>query len=144
MVLSHETRVRIPVAVPMAFRRAGQSGNTGSNPVGATSFLMPDFAIIRAGGKQYKVTAGTKLQLDNLNTKEGSDVTFSEVLLLHQNKKTEVGTPLLPRASVGGRVLRHGRAKKIVVFHYRPKTRYRKKAGHRQPFTEVEITHIVS
>ena len=105
---------------------------------------MPDFAIIRTSGKQYKVSTGTKLKLDTLNAKEGSEIKFPEVLLVHKNKKTEVGTPVVSSASVTGKVLGHGRAKKIIVFHYRSKTRYRKKAGHRQKFTEVEITKIVT
>lgn len=103
---------------------------------------MSNFAIIRTGGKQYKVSPGTKLKLDSITAQEGNEVVFDGVLLLHKNKKTEVGTPLVAGAAVRGKILNQGRGKKIVVFHYRPKTRYRKKAGHRQPFTEVEITKI--
>lgn len=104
---------------------------------------MSDFAIIRTGGKQYKVQAGMKLKTEKLNAPQGSEVVFSEVLLLQEGNKTEVGTPLVAGARVMGKVLGQKRDKKIIVFHYRSKTRYRKKAGHRQPFTEVEISKIV-
>ena len=100
------------------------------------------FAVIKTGGKQYRVTAGTKLKIEKLNVEAGKPVEFNDVLLVGGDKKTEIGTPLVSGAVVKGKVVAQGRAKKQIVFRYHAKTRYRKKKGHRQPFTEVEITDI--
>jgi len=99
-------------------------------------------AIIRTGGKQYIVSAGQKIKIEKIGEKEGKEITFKEVLLLEKNKKVEIGSPLVKGAKVTGRVLSHGKGKKIIVFKYRPKKRYKLKKGHRQPFTEVEILKI--
>jgi len=99
-------------------------------------------AIIKTGGKQYIVTPGQKIKIEKITEKEGKEVTFKEVLLLEKRNKVEIGNPQVKDAKVIGKVLRHGKAKKIIVFKYKPKTRYKKKRGHRQPFTEVEITKI--
>ncbi len=119
---------------------------------------MTQFAVIRTGGKQYIVSPGQKIKiekLDNLaeasassrasakaSAKEGSEVVFSEVLLLEKGKSLEIGTPHVKGAKVVGKVLRQARGKKVIVFKYKPKTRYKVKKGHRQPFTEVEILKI--
>lgn len=99
-------------------------------------------AIIRTGGKQYLVSPGQKIKIEKINKKEGSEVSFNEVLLLEKNKKIEIGTPLIKGVKVLGKIIRHGKSKKIIIFKYKAKTRYKKKVGHRQPFTEVEITKI--
>ncbi|KPJ54833.1 50S ribosomal protein L21 [Parcubacteria bacterium DG_72] len=109
-------------------------------------------AVIRTGGKQYKVSPGDKLKVEKLNkktasakataVKEGEEVIFSQVLLVEKNKKLYVGTPLVKGAKVLAKVLSQGKGKKVIVFKYKPKTRYKKKQGHRQLFTEVEITKI--
>ncbi|XOB41716.1 MAG: 50S ribosomal protein L21 [Candidatus Nealsonbacteria bacterium] len=100
-------------------------------------------AVIKTGGKQYIVTPGDKIKIEKLDTKEGKEVTFKEVLLLEKNKKLEIGNPLVKGAKVIGKVLSQGKGKKIIIFKYKPKTRYKVKKGHRQPFTEVEIKTIV-
>ena len=97
-----------------------------------------------AGGKQYLVLPGQKLKIEKLDAKEGGKIVFDEVLLVSDDKKVEIGAPLVKGAKVEAKVLRQGRAKKIIVFRYHSKTRYRKKKGHRQPFTEVEITKITA
>ena len=97
-------------------------------------------AVIRTGGKQYVISPGQKIKVEKLEAKEGEQITFSEVLLREKQNKIEIGTPLVNGALVTGKVLRQGRAKKVIVFRYKSKTRYKKKKGHRQPFTEVEIT----
>lgn len=99
-------------------------------------------AVIKTGGKQYLVTPGQKIKIEKLEKKEESEITFSEVLLLEKGKSLHIGTPLVKGAKVLGKVLRQGKAKKVIVFKYKSKTRYKKKRGHRQPFTEVEITEI--
>lgn len=100
--------------------------------------------VIRTGGKQYLVSPGQKIKIEKINKKEGSEITFNEVLLLEKNKKIEIGTPLIKGTKVTGKIIRHGKGKKIIIFKYRAKTRYKKKAGHRQLFTEVEIIKIES
>jgi len=100
------------------------------------------FAVIKTGGKQYKVEAGTKLKIEKLEVEEGSTVTFDEVLLLADGENVTIGKPVVKGASVTAKVAAQGRAKKIIVFKYKNKTRYSVKRGHRQHFTEVEITDI--
>jgi large subunit ribosomal protein L21 len=99
-------------------------------------------AVIRTGGKQYLVSPGQKIKIEKIDRKESSEITFSEVLLLEKGKSIEIGTPLVKGAKVTGKILRHGKGKKIIVFKYKPKKRYKVKKGHRQPFTEVEIKTI--
>jgi len=100
------------------------------------------FAVIETGGKQYKVSEGEKISVEKLNAEEGKSFIFDKVLLINNNDKINVGTPHIEGAEVHAKVLEQGRADKVIVFRYHPKTRYRKKKGHRQPFTKLEITKI--
>ena len=102
---------------------------------------MP-FAVIKTGGKQYLVSEGKKIKIEKLEAEEGKEVIFDQVLLTLGVNKLSIGTPLVDGAKVTGKVLKQGRAEKIVIFKYKPKKRYKKKQGHRQSFTEVEITKI--
>lgn len=99
-------------------------------------------AVIKTGGKQYLVSPGQKIKIEKINKKEGEEIIFDKVLLLKKGNKLEIGTPLVKGAKVIGKVILHGKGKKIIVFKYKPKTRYKKKQGHRQLFTEVEIKTI--
>jgi len=99
-------------------------------------------AVIKTGGKQYIVTPGQKIKIEKINKKEGEEIVFGEVLLVEKSKKIEIGTPFVKEAEVTGKILSQGKAKKVIVFKYKPKTRYKVKKGHRQPFTEVEIKSI--
>jgi len=99
-------------------------------------------AIIKTGGKQYLVSPGDKIKIEKLNKKEGSEISFPEVLLLQKGKLIEVGSPSIKGAKVIGKVLGRGKGKKIIVFKYKAKKRYKVKKGHRQPFTEVKIENI--
>jgi len=99
-------------------------------------------AVIKTGGKQYIVSPGQKIKIEKLDKKEGSEVAFKEVLLLEKGNKVEIGTPLVKNAKVIGKIIAQKKDKKVITLKYKPKTRYRKKTGHRQPFTEVEITKI--
>jgi len=101
-------------------------------------------AVIKTGGKQYIVTPGDKIKIEKLDAKEGKEIAFKEVLLLEKGKKLEIGSPLVKEAKVIGKITRHGKSKKVIVFKYKPKTRYKLKKGHRQPFTEIEILKIES
>lgn len=97
------------------------------------------FSIIQTGGKQYKVSSGQKLKIEKLEVKDGDSVVFDKVLLIADGDNVKIGTPYLSGEKVGAKVLKQGRDKKKIVFRYHSKTRYRKKKGHRQHFTEVEI-----
>jgi len=99
-------------------------------------------AVIKTGGKQYLVKPGDKIKIEKIDKKEGSEITFKEVLLVEKNRKLEIGTPLVKGAKVIGKILSQGKGKKVIIFKYKAKTRYKKKAGHRQLYTEVEILKI--
>ena len=103
---------------------------------------MSQFAVIKTGGKQYLVTPGQKLKIEKLDAKEGDILQFGEILLAGDGDRVEVGTPIVKGAKVEAKVTKQGKGKKIIVFKYHAKTRYRKKKGHRQPFTEVGIVAI--
>ena len=99
-------------------------------------------AVIKTGGKQYLVSPGEKIKIEKLNKKEGAEVTFNEVLLMEKNKKVEIGDPQVKGVKVTGKVLKQDKSKKVIIFKYKAKKRYKVKKGHRQPFTEVEILKI--
>lgn len=100
------------------------------------------FAIIKTGGKQYKVQKGSVLKVEKLDVEDGAEVTFDEVLLVADGDKITLGQPVVEKASVSAKVVENGRNKKVIVFKYKNKTRYSVKRGHRQHFTKVEITDI--
>ena len=100
------------------------------------------YAVIEACGKQYKVTKGDVVFFEKLDVEEGKKVTFDKVVLLSDEGKVEVGAPYVKGIKVEGKVVSHGKGKKIIVFKYKPKKNYRRKQGHRQPYTKVEITAI--
>ena len=99
------------------------------------------YAIIETGGKQFKVSEGDVIRTDLVDAEPGTTVTFDRVVLAG-NDSVVVGTPLIAGASVTGSVVRQGKAKKILVFKYKPKKRVRKLTGHRQRFAEVKIEKI--
>jgi len=103
--------------------------------------IMP-FAVIETGGKQHLVSPGQKLKVEKLDAAENAEVRFENVLLRFDEGNAQLGTPYISGAAVIGRVLGHGRNRKIIVFRYHAKTRYRKKKGHRQHFTEIEIASV--
>ena len=102
------------------------------------------YAIIQTGGKQIKVAVGESVLVEKLDVKEGDTVTFDKVLLVGGEKTTKVGAPYVKGATVKATVEKQGKARKIIVFKYKPKTTYRKKQGHRQPYTRVKIENIVA
>ena len=101
------------------------------------------YAIIKTGGKQYLVHEGDVIRVEKLDVEEGSEVTFDEVLAINDDESLRVGTPILEGSKVEARVIKHGKGKKITVFKYKPKKNYRKKQGHRQPYTQVQISKII-
>ena len=98
-------------------------------------------AVIQTGGKQYLVAEKDKLRVEKLNLKEGQTAEFDQVLLMADGTDLEIGTPILKR-KVTAKVLQQGLGKKVRVVKYKPKIRYHKVYGHRQPFTEVQIEKI--
>ena len=99
-------------------------------------------AVIRTGGKQYIVSPGDKIKIEKIEGEEEKEITFREVLLLEKEGKIEVGDPSVKKAEVIGKILKQGKSKKVIVFKYKPKTRYKIKKGHRQPYTEIKILDI--
>ena len=100
------------------------------------------YAIIEACGKQYKVVEGDVVFFEKLDAEEGKKVTFDNVILVSDEKGVKVGNPYVKGVKVEGKVVSHGKGKKIVVFKMKPKKNERTKQGHRQPYTKVEITAI--
>lgn len=100
------------------------------------------YAIIESCGRQYKVTEGDVVFFEKLETEEGKKITFDKVVLVSEEGKVQVGSPYVKGVKVEGTVLSHGKAKKIIVFKMKAKKNYRRKQGHRQPYTKVEITSI--
>ena len=100
------------------------------------------YAVIKTGGKQYRVTSGDKLKVEMLPADVGSEVTFDQVLMVGGDGNMKVGAPLLSGASVKATVLAQGRGDKIRIFKMRRRKHYRKSQGHRQHFTEVQISNI--
>jgi large subunit ribosomal protein L21 len=104
---------------------------------------MP-YAIIESGGKQYHVQPGDTIEVELLPAEPGSTLDLDRVLMLSQNEQVTVGQPTVAGARVVAEVQEHGRGKKIIVFKYKSKVRYRRKQGHRQSFTRLAIKEIVS
>ncbi len=100
------------------------------------------YAIIESCGKQYKVAEGDVVFFEKLDAEEGKKVTFDNVILVSEEGKVQVGNPYVKGIKVEGKVISHGKGKKIIVFKMKPKKNYRRKQGHRQPYTKVEITSI--
>lgn len=101
------------------------------------------YAVIKTGGKQYRVAEGQKLRVEKLAGNAGDKVTFSEVLLVGGDTP-KIGRPLVSGASVAAEITAQDRGKKIVVFKFKRRKNYRRKSGHRQPYTELKITGITA
>ena len=100
------------------------------------------YAVIKSGGKQYKVAAGEKLKIEQIPSQIGEKISLDQVLMVSQGDKVSVGSPLVNGAVVSATVLGHGRADKVKIFKMRRRKHYQKRQGHRQNFTEVLIDEI--
>ena len=100
------------------------------------------YAVIASGGKQYKVQEGEILKVEKIDGQVGSEVAFDQVLLLSDGEAVKIGQPTLADVAVRGHIVEQGRVKKILVFKYKRRKRYRRKQGHRQPFTAIKIDSI--
>lgn len=100
------------------------------------------YAVVESGGKQYKVAVGQTIDVERLAAEQGESVTLDKVLLVTDADEVKVGRPTVSGASVSATVIQHGLRRKAVIFHYRPKERYRVKKGHRQQYTRLRIDEI--
>ena len=100
------------------------------------------YAVIKTGGKQYRVAAGDKLKVEKLAGDVGSDITLDKVLLVADGDNVTIGAPLVAGATVQAKVVAHGKGDKVMIFKMRRRKHYRKTQGHRQSFTEIEIGNI--
>jgi len=102
------------------------------------------YAVIKTGGKQYRVAAGEKIKVEQLPADVGAEITLDQVLMLGEGESVKIGTPTIAGASVKAKVVAHGRGPKIKIFKMRRRKHYQKHQGHRQNFTEIQISGIVA
>ncbi len=102
------------------------------------------YAVIKTGGKQYKVVAGERLKVEKIVGDVGATVVIDKVLMISDDANTTIGSPLISGATVSATVLSHGRADKVMIFKFRRRKHYRKTQGHRQSFTEIQIGEILA
>lgn len=100
------------------------------------------YAVIETGGKQYRVQEGDTIYIEKLGVDDGADVTFDKVVAMSSDKGFVAGAPYVDGAKVSGKVIKNGKAKKVIVFKYKAKKNYRNKKGHRQPYTKIQIEKI--
>ncbi len=100
------------------------------------------YAVVESGGKQYKVQEGETLRVEKISGEVGSPVTFDKVLLFSDGDKVDIGKPVLKKTTVNGHIVQQGKTKKVIVFKYKRRKRYRRKQGHRQQYTAVQIDKI--
>jgi large subunit ribosomal protein L21 len=100
------------------------------------------YAVVATGGKQYKVQKGEVLRIEKLDGQAGTAVSFDKVLMISDGETIKVGAPVLESATVSGHIVEQGKAKKVLVFKYKRRKRYRRTQGHRQQFTAVQIDQI--
>ena len=103
---------------------------------------MVDYAVIQSGGKQYQVRTGDVIRVESIPEDEGKKVQIKDVLMVSQDGDVTIGTPNVTGATVTAEIQEHGKDKKITVFKYKAKTRYRRKQGHRQMYTELKVSDI--
>jgi len=102
------------------------------------------YAVIKTGGKQYRVNTGERLKVEKLVAEVGATVTLDQILMVSDGEKTTIGSPIIKGATVKATVLSHGRADKVMIFKFRRRKHYRKTQGHRQSFTEIKIEVIAA
>ena len=100
------------------------------------------YAVIETGGKQFRVSEGDVIFIEKIDANADDNVTFDKVLAVGEDGNVKFGTPLVSGASVSAKVVKHGKSKKVIVFTYRPKKDSKRKKGHRQLYTKVEITSV--
>ena len=104
--------------------------------------MTDSYAVIQTGGKQYRVQEGDTIRVEALDGNDGESIEFDDVLMVSNKGKVKLGSPSVKGAKVTAEVVGQGKGKKIVIYKYKPKTRYRRKNGHRQLYTDLRITGI--
>jgi len=102
------------------------------------------YAVIKTGGKQYRVAAGEKIKVEQIPADVGAEITLDQVLMVGEGESVRIGTPMITGATVTAKVIAHGRGPKIKIFKMRRRKHYQKHQGHRQNFTEIEISGIAA
>ncbi len=102
------------------------------------------YAVVQTGGKQYRVSKGDVINVEKLNVEAGQNVVLDEVIALSGEGNTIVGKPFIDGAAVECKVVENGKGKKVIIYKYKAKKDYRKKQGHRQPYTQLEVTNIIA
>jgi large subunit ribosomal protein L21 len=102
------------------------------------------YAVVKTGGKQYRVSPGDTIEVEKLPHEVGASIELDQVLLVVNGSKTQIGRPLVEGAKVKATVTRQARGRKVIVFKYRPSKRYRRKKGHRQNYTRLRVDEIVA
>ena len=102
------------------------------------------YAVIKTGGKQYRVAAGEKIKVEQIPAEVGAEITLDQVLMVGEGESVKIGTPLISGARVTAKVIAQGRHKKVTIFKMRRRKHYQKDQGHRQNFTELEISGIAA
>ncbi|HEY3432271.1 MAG TPA: 50S ribosomal protein L21 [Rhodocyclaceae bacterium] len=100
------------------------------------------YAVIKTGGKQYRVVAGEKIKVEQIPADVGAEITIDQVLMVGEGESVKIGTPLVSGATVTAKILSHGRHDKVRIFKMRRRKHYQKRQGHRQNYTEIEISGI--
>ncbi len=100
------------------------------------------YAVVKTGGKQYRVSQGDRLKVETLSAEAGEEISLDEVLMVGSGEDVTVGAPTIANATVSAKVVSHGRGKKVTIIKFRRRKHHRKQAGHRQNYTELEITGI--
>ena len=100
------------------------------------------YAVIKTGGKQYRVAEGDTLRVEKLDVAQGESVDFDQVLMVGNGDDIKIGAPVLAGGSVSAEIMRHGKSKKVTAVKFRRRKNYRREFGHRQQFTEIKITGI--
>ena len=102
------------------------------------------YAVVKSGGKQYRVQEGETLRVEKLPGDVGAEIAFDDVLMFSDGETVQVGTPRLDNVTVKGTVIEQGKARKIIVFKYKRRKRYRRKQGHRQQYTAIKVDSIIT
>ncbi len=102
------------------------------------------YAVVKTGGKQYRVSAGEKLKIESIPAEVGQEIVLDQVLVVADGDQLKMGTPLVAGATVKAKVLKHGRGDKVLIFKMRRRKHYRRSQGHRQNYTEIEILGIAA
>lgn len=103
---------------------------------------MATYAVVQSGGKQYKVAEGDTIRVESIDESDGGQVEIGDVRMISRDGEVVLGSPTVEGASVTAEVLGHGKGRKVVVFKYKPKVRYRRRKGHRQQYTDLKVTGI--